>query len=136
MKLLTKENRNRLPALYSQEGAGDNAIVYLKFFTPDAQWTWYALEGSAIVDMPDKDEYEMVALSELDEIGGHLVWNGKPIIDVRFFGLVDGLVAEYGSFMLSELKTNKGPWGMHIERDMYFDSQPIGKIKEKLNAPY
>ena len=34
----------RLPPLYSQEGKGDDAIVYVKFFTPDSSWTWYATE--------------------------------------------------------------------------------------------
>ena len=44
MKLLTKENRKQLPKLYSQDDKGGNAIAHVKFFTPDANWTWYVTE--------------------------------------------------------------------------------------------
>lgn len=33
-----------LPPLYSQERKGEQAIVHVKFFTPDSNWTWYATE--------------------------------------------------------------------------------------------
>ena len=35
---------NSIPTLYSQEKAGDQAIVHAKFFTPDSDWTWFVLE--------------------------------------------------------------------------------------------
>ena len=44
MKLLTEEIRKQLPPLYGQDGKGGGAIVYVKFFTPDSSWTWYATE--------------------------------------------------------------------------------------------
>lgn len=44
MKLMTQEIEKTLPALYSQDGKGDDAIAYVKFFTPDSSWTWYATE--------------------------------------------------------------------------------------------
>lgn len=44
MKILTKANRDALPPLYSQDGKGDEAIAFVKFFTPDANWTWYITE--------------------------------------------------------------------------------------------
>lgn len=44
MKLMTKEIEKRIPPIGTQDGKGDNAVVYAKFFTPDAQWTWYAME--------------------------------------------------------------------------------------------
>ena len=43
MKLLTKEIRDKLPPLYSQEKVED-PMVWVKFFTPDSNWTWYATE--------------------------------------------------------------------------------------------
>ncbi len=43
MKLLTKEILQKLPALYSQENIKD-PMVWVKFFTPDANWTWYGIE--------------------------------------------------------------------------------------------
>jgi hypothetical protein len=44
MKLLTKELRRILPALYSQEH-NPNPTVFAKFFTPDSNWTWWVTEG-------------------------------------------------------------------------------------------
>jgi len=44
MKLLTEEIKKKLPALYAQDGKGDKAIAYVKFFTPDSNWTWWATE--------------------------------------------------------------------------------------------
>jgi hypothetical protein len=43
MKLLTKEIRDKLPPLYSQEKVQD-PMVQVKFFTPDSNWTWYGIE--------------------------------------------------------------------------------------------
>lgn len=43
MQLLTKANRERLPALYSQENNPD-PTVQVKFFLPGSGWTWYATE--------------------------------------------------------------------------------------------
>ena len=44
MKLLTKALEKKLPAIYAQDGKGDNAKVYVKFFTPWTNWTWYVTE--------------------------------------------------------------------------------------------
>ena len=44
MKMLTKENLKTIPSLYSQDGKGENAMAYVKFFTPWSYWTWYATE--------------------------------------------------------------------------------------------
>jgi hypothetical protein len=44
MKLLTKANEKALPKLYAQDGKGQEAVAYVKFFTPDSSWTWYATE--------------------------------------------------------------------------------------------
>jgi len=42
--LLTQAIRKELPALYSQDGKGDEAIAHVKFFCPYSDWTWYATE--------------------------------------------------------------------------------------------
>jgi len=68
--------------------------VHVKFFTPDSNWTWWVTEGS-----PEEDDF-------------------------RFFGFVRGLADEWGYFLLSELESAKGPLGLSIERDLYF--QPAG----------
>lgn len=44
MELLDGVSRAALPDLYSGEEKGLDAIVPVKFFTPDAQWTWYPSE--------------------------------------------------------------------------------------------
>ena len=44
MPLLTATIRKQLPGLRSQEHKGHEARAYTKFFTPDANWTWYATE--------------------------------------------------------------------------------------------
>ena len=74
-------------------------IVQIKSFTPDSRWTWYVTEG--------------------DDEGG----------DVRFFGFVIGFEKEWGYFMLSELEAARGPLGLAIERDLYFDPRPFSEIK-------
>lgn len=51
MQLLTDDLRDRLPALYAQEGELD-PVVYAKFFLPGTAWTWYVLEGG-----PEGDDY-------------------------------------------------------------------------------
>ena len=43
MKLLTKELAQQIPALYAQEQVKD-PLVYVKFFAPWSNWTWYATE--------------------------------------------------------------------------------------------
>jgi hypothetical protein len=44
MELLDGERRAVLPPLYSMEKRGLDAIAPIKFFTPDAGWTWYPTE--------------------------------------------------------------------------------------------
>jgi len=109
MMLLTKAIREALPPLYSQDGLGLDAVAYVKFFTPDSNWTWWASEGCALVET-DEDDYKEVPLKEA----------GDDYLDVLFFGLVSGHERELGYFMLSELQSATGPLGLHIERDLHF----------------
>jgi hypothetical protein len=46
-----------------------------------------------------------------------------------FFGFVVGDYNELGYFSLSELKSIEGPYGLKVERDLYFDSTPLSKVK-------
>jgi Protein of unknown function (DUF2958) len=99
MQLLTKEIRARLPSLGSQKIAED-PIVHVKFFTPDAGWTWYATEGS-----PDGDDFV-------------------------FFGYVQGIEAEWGTFSLSELRRIRGALGLPVERDLHFRPRPVSQVMQ------
>lgn len=95
MKLMTKEIEKTMPPLYAQENVED-PIVYVKFFCPWNQWTWFATE-----------------------------FDGKDI----FFGFVHGDFPEFGYFSLSELQSVRGPYGLSIERDLYFQPKPLSQCK-------
>lgn len=78
MKLLTKQNLKDLPALYEQDGKGDEATAFVKFFTPDSNFTWYATEYDpatetffGLVDAFDK-ELGYFTLSDLMSVRGGL----------------------------------------------------------------
>lgn len=111
MKLLTKQIRQILPALYSQEQIED-PMVWVKYFTPDAGWTWYATEGSPV------DENGMMI-----EEGA-----ATPAVDFLFFGYVIGLEAELGYFSLSELEQIRGALGLPVERDLHFTPCRLSQV--------
>ncbi len=46
-----------------------------------------------------------------------------------FFGLVDGFEKELGYFSLAELESVKGPFGLGIERDLWFEPTPLSELK-------
>lgn len=96
--------KKSLPPLYSQDGWGGAALARVKFFTPDAGWTWYASEGNPVLDDEGKE------------------------IDFQFFGLVDGLEKELGYFYLSELKEASGPLGLSVERDILWEPVMLAEI--------
>lgn len=87
MLLLTETLRRQLPPLYTQEGKGLEAIAYVKFFTPDAHWTWYATEfdgqdtffGFVQGDSPELGYF---SLEELSQVRGRL---GLPVERDRYF---------------------------------------------------
>jgi hypothetical protein len=111
MKLLTQEIRKKLPPLYAQESKGGKAVVYLKLFTPDSGWTWHLTEGS-----PIKDE------------------SGKEV-DFHFFGLVNGHEKELGYVALSELESVRGPLGLPIERDLWWEPKTLEEIAPEMFTP-
>ncbi|MFC1959366.1 DUF2958 domain-containing protein [Chloroflexota bacterium] len=102
MELLPDDIRQQLPELYTNEELGLDAPAVVKFFTPDAGWTWYASE-----------------------------FDGNDL----FFGLVSGLEVELGYFSLSELREVRGPWGLPIERDLYFKPQSLSDLKARHERP-
>ena len=103
MKLVTKDIEKRLEKypLYSQDGKGEDATIVCKFFCPINGWTWYVLEAEK-------------------------KWND----DYEFFGIVINGHGdrEYGYFMLSELQRIKLPFGMGIERDIYFTPSKVKDV--------
>lgn len=77
------------------------AMVVLKFFTPDSGWTWY--------------------LSEFTNYGP-----GERI----GFGLVCGFEKELGEFSIDELEECTGPMGLKIERDLHWKSKSLGEVMD------
>jgi hypothetical protein len=81
VKLLTEEIRKKLPPLYSQDKLGGKAIAHVKFFTPDSNWTFYAVEFDGqdtffgLVEGHFK-ELGYFSLSELQKARGQL---GLPV---------------------------------------------------------
>lgn len=101
MILLTKEIEARFAKVGSQEGS-KNPTVIAKFFNPCGSATWYATEY-----IPEEK---------------------------MFFGYVNlfgGDDAEWGYFLLEELKEIRLPFGMGIERDLYCGEKPIGDFEPK-----
>lgn len=86
MQLLTKEIRKQLPPLYSQDEEKDPMVI-CKFFYPDFNWTWYAIEFDGkdrFYGLVDGIERELgyFSLTELTSSRGKL---GLPIERDRFF---------------------------------------------------
>lgn len=79
----------------------DDPWVYCKFFAPDSTYFWYVLEGQQ-----EEDDYLL-------------------------FAYVIGAFGELGYVSLNELETTRGPWGLAIERDLYFTPGPLSKVKEE-----
>lgn len=52
--------------------------------------------------------------------------------DDTFFGFVEGLENELGYFNLSELESVRGPFGLRVERDLYFEACRLSKVKAKV----
>jgi hypothetical protein len=108
MKLLTQEIRKKLPPLYSQDNKGGKAVAYVKYFTPSSSWSWFATEGEPVLDESGKE------------------------VNFRFFGLVEGHEKELGYFVLSELEEVRGPMGLPIERDLYWQPKTLEEIAPEM----
>ena len=96
MELLTDEIKAQLPALYSTDGVEEKEII-CKLFNPMGAGTWFICEG--------------------DE---------QPNGDWLLFGLCDlGFGSEWGYVSLSELESVSLPFGMGIERDIFFSPKTL-----------
>jgi hypothetical protein len=95
--LLTKANRNALPALYSTDG-DKAAKAVVKFFTPDGTYTWYATEFDGkdtffgLVDSGYCKELGYFSLRELTNLRGQM---RLPVERDRYFSATP--LAELGS---------------------------------------
>lgn len=82
--------------------AESEPYVHAKFFLPGSNWTWYVTEGEPRGD------------------------------DFLFFGFVVGQESEFGYFVLSELESVSGLFGLKVEQDIHFTP---GKLTDVVPAP-
>ncbi len=97
MKLMTKEMEKRFAEVGSQEHVKD-PIVIAKFFNPTGAGTWLVTEY---------DPRSRVFFGYASIFGD---WND-----------------EWGYTSLDELESYKGPFGLGIERDLYWEEMPASK---------
>ena len=78
----------------------------------------------------DGKGYEAIALAKFFTPDSSWTWYATEYDPVErvFFGLVDGLEKELGYFRLDELESVKGPLGLSIERDIYFEPTRIKEL--------
>lgn len=103
MKLLTKELQARFKQVGSQEEIKD-PIIIAKYFNPCGSATWYALEYN-------EQEKMFFGLCDL-------------------FGNGNSDCAELGYFSLEELERLQLPFGLGIERDLYFGEKKLSEVKK------
>lgn len=108
MMLLTKAHRKALPGIRTTECDLMDATAQVKFFTPDANHTFFAIEFDP----------------ETEEFFGY-VYAG--------FGPGTG---EFTYFTLDQLKTQRGRFGLPIERDKWFRPMTMGKALETERIPH
>lgn len=82
MKLITPELEENIPKLYAQDGKGMYSIAYVKFFTPDSNWTWFVTEYDPAQRLcfgfvcGFVNEFGYFSLDELESVRGPL---GLPV---------------------------------------------------------
>ena len=102
MQLFTKAIEKKLQAQYLKGSDLDKQKVIAKIFNPYGGWTWYILNQD-----PQDPDY---------------LWC-----------IVKGFETEMGSCSKSELESIRvKPFGLGLERDLYFKEQPANEVWEKL----
>lgn len=67
--------------------------------------------------------------------GGYCVGTRGGCVEERvFFGLVQGFEVELGYFSRDELETVRGPYGLRIERDIYWRERTLGELKQEVHG--
>ncbi|OGO37332.1 MAG: hypothetical protein A2W35_02535 [Chloroflexi bacterium RBG_16_57_11] len=97
MRLMTEALEKRFAEIGSQENVKDPVIV-AKFFNPAGAGIWYATE------------YDPVTRTFFGYVSIFGDWND-----------------EWGYFSIDELESFKGPLGIGIERDLYWDEMRFSK---------
>ncbi len=129
MQLMTKEIEKQFQKIGRQENNPDPTVV-VKFFNPAGSGTWYATELIYVVEQLDGNGGIETVEIEASKMNG----NKGKVVDMLFYGyasIFGDHNDEWGYFSLSELQSVKGPFGLGIERDKFFDPKPISKVCPK-----
>ena len=109
MKLLTKRILEQTSELLEDDGKDNHKRkVTAKFFDPTGSFTWYLLE----IDKNDEDTCFGLVTSQYEPNG------------------------ELGYFTISEFESIKGPFGIGIESDRFFETTDLSEIMSKVGYPY
>lgn len=98
MKLLNKSLLKKFAKVGIQEDNRD-PLVIAKFFNPTGAGTWYATE-----------------------------YDPKNKMFFGYVSIFQDYNDEWGYFSLTELESLKGPYGLGIERDLYFTPKKASQI--------
>ena len=101
MKLMTKELEEQFKRIGSQENSED-PLVICHYFNPSGAGDWWATEFD-----PETREF------------------------FGFVSIFGDYNDEWGYFSLDGLESVKGPLGLGIERDLYFEPTLISKVCPK-----
>lgn len=103
MKLMTNTLEKKFPKLYETDGQpAEKTMVVAKYFNPCGVGTWFAVE----YDPEDRIFFGYVNLGNDD-------------------------LAELGYFSLDELESLKLPFGLRVERDLYFGEHSLAEVIQK-----
>jgi hypothetical protein len=116
--------------------ANDDPPVTLKWFTPDAGWTWFVVEAEVVLSNGKHVWPEEASI---------LVEKGHrgAIVDVLCYGYAvsplmagdDPMAGEWGRFSARELAEDvRGPWGLEVERDEWFEAGPFSEVRRRYLA--
>lgn len=101
-KLITKELERSLPRIGAVEHERD-PLIRAKLFTPDSNFNWYLLEY---------DPRTREAFAYVERV------------------YQDGAEGELGYVSIDELEGIRGPYGLGVERDVYFRPVRLSEIRD------
>lgn len=108
-KLLTAEQKNALPPLYSTDGQVGKAIAVVKFFNPAGPQTWFATEYDAETGTFFGLAYNCTMADQMPD-------------------------GELGYFAAAEICNCPVGFGLYIERDIHFRPKPLAEAFRELTG--
>ncbi len=139
--LVTKHGENELVITNPHSGHGYQ-IVYdsqrqqiadITRFPKHAMELLDGISRAALPDLYSGEEQGMEAIAPVKFFtpdSGWAWYASEYDGEDTFFGLVSGLEVELGYFSVTELESVRGPLGLPIERDLYYQPQSLRELKD------